>query len=119
MTNSDSANRNDIIPGSIPKDFTVENYIPHRKTQLLLSNFTLLKVSVQGDPNLTVGMTINLNIYSLVINGDTRELDKFYSGKYLINAVRHVLQPSNGMYQTYMELAKDSYLEQLESGGTN
>jgi hypothetical protein len=55
----------------------------------------------------------------LVINGDTRELDKFYSGKYLINAVRHVLQPSNGMYQTYMELAKDSYLEQLESGGTN
>jgi len=122
VTNSDSANRNDIIeknPGSIPKDFTVENYIPHRKTQLLLSNFTLLKVSVPGDPNLTVGMTINLNIYSLVINGDTRETDKFYSGKYLINAVRHVLQPSNGMYQTYMELAKDSYLEQLESGGTN
>jgi len=121
-TNSDSTNTKDITgtnPGSIPKDFTVENYIPHRKTQLLLSNFILLKVSVPGDPNLTVGMTINLNIYSLVINGNTREIDKFYSGKYLINAVRHVLQPSNGMYQTYMELAKDSYSEQLESGGTN
>jgi hypothetical protein len=121
-TNSDSTNNKDITgknPGSVPKDFTVENYIPHRKTQLLLSNFTLLKVSVPGDPNLTVGMTINLNIYSLTINGDTRELDKFYSGKYLINAVRHVLQPSNSMYQTYMELAKDSYSEQLESGGTN
>ena len=48
-------------------------------------------------------------------NLGARELDKIYSGKYLINAVRHVLQPSNGMYQTFMELAKDSYSTKLES----
>jgi hypothetical protein len=34
-------------------------------------------------------------------------LDKFYSGKYLVTAVRHILQ-SNGVYQTVLEIAKES-----------
>jgi len=33
-------------------------------------------------------------------------LDEFYSGKYLITAVRHVIQPT--VYQTFLEIAKDS-----------
>jgi len=36
-----------------------------------------------------------------------REPDKFYSGKYLVTAVRHILQ-SNGVYQTVLEIAKES-----------
>jgi hypothetical protein len=117
LTNS-GQHKNDYIKslqGSVVKDFGLENSVPHRNAQLLLANFILLKVSVPGDPNLTVGSTVNLNIYSLITNGDTRNLDPFYSGKYLISAVRHVLQPSNGMYQTYMELAKDSYTAKLQS----
>jgi len=103
------------IPGSVANDIMAENFIPNRNSEITLANFILLKVSVPGDPNLTVGLTVKLNLYSLGQNGKKRELDKIYSGKYLVNAVRHVLQPSNGMYQTFMELAKDSYSTKLES----
>ena len=33
-------------------------------------------------------------------------MDKFYSGKYLVTAVRHIIVPTG--YQTVLELAKDS-----------
>jgi hypothetical protein len=101
-------------PGSVVNDIGVENYIPNRTAQISLSNYTLLKVVVPGDPALTVGMTVNFYIYTLGSSGSTRELDPYYSGKYLVNAVRHVLQ-SQGVYQTVMELAKESYQTQISS----
>jgi hypothetical protein len=103
-------------PGSVANDIFVENYIPNRTAQISLSNFTLLKVVVPGDPGITVGKTVIFNIYTLSTSGNTRELDPYYSGKYLINAVRHVLQ-SQGAYQTVMELAKESY--ETPIGSTN
>jgi hypothetical protein len=33
-------------------------------------------------------------------------LDEFYSGKYLVTAVRHIIQPT--VFQTVLEIAKDS-----------
>jgi hypothetical protein len=39
-----------------------------------------------------------------------RDLDKFFSGNYLVNAVRHVIvAPST--YQTVLEIAKDSSIQ--------
>jgi hypothetical protein len=38
--------------------------------------------------------------------GKERDLDKFYSGKYLVTAVRHIIQ--QGAYQTVIEICKDS-----------
>ena len=35
-----------------------------------------------------------------------KQLDKFYSGKYLVTAVRHIIQPNK--YQTVLEISKDS-----------
>jgi hypothetical protein len=103
-------------PGSVANDIFVENYIPNRTAQIGLANFTLLKVVVPGDPGLTVGKTVVFNIYNLSSSGDNKELDPYYSGKYLVNAVRHVLQ-SQGAYQTIMELAKESY--ETPIGSTN
>ena len=37
-----------------------------------------------------------------------KELNPFYSGKYLVTAVRHVILPTEGSYQTILEIAKDS-----------
>lgn len=105
------------IPGAVTNDAFLENSIPNRTSEMTLANYTLIKIAVPGDPNLVAGCTVNVNIYSLVGVDEDRELDPFYSGKYLVNAVRHVLQPSNGMYQTFLELAKDSYSTKLESSG--
>jgi hypothetical protein len=33
-------------------------------------------------------------------------LDAFYSGKYLVTAIRHIIQPT--AFQTVLEIAKDS-----------
>ena len=33
-------------------------------------------------------------------------LDRYYSGKYLVTAVRHVIQ-SQGVFQTILEIAKE------------
>jgi hypothetical protein len=38
--------------------------------------------------------------------GKERDLDEFYSGKYLVTAVRHIIQ--QGAYQTVIEICKDS-----------
>ena len=105
------------IPGAVTNDAFLENSIPNRTAEMSLANYVLIKIAVPGDPNLVAGCTVNVNIYSLVGEDEDRELDPFFSGKYLVNAVRHVLQPSNGMYQTFLELAKDSYSTKLESSG--
>ena len=99
-------------PGSVANDIFVENYIPNRTAQIALANYTLVKVVVPGDPNLKAGMTITFNIYSLALDGDKKRLDTRFSGKYLVNAVRHIIQ-SQGVYQTVMELAKESYETEL------
>jgi hypothetical protein len=48
----------------------------------------------------------------LAFDGDKKKLDTRFSGKYLVNAVRHIIQ-SQGVYQTVMELAKESYETEL------
>jgi hypothetical protein len=72
-----------------------------------------VKVTVAGDPLLSAGRTVNLNIYQIDPtvysqsgSNATRELDPFYSGKYLIASVRHIVK--NNSYITIMELAKES-----------
>lgn len=99
-------------PGSVAKDVFVQDYIRYRTAQLSLANHTIVKLVVPGDYGLVAGATINFNMFSLV-NGETRELDKFYSGKYLITAVRHIAQ-SQGVYQTVLEIAKDSTLQEYQ-----
>ena len=100
-------------PGSFANDIYVENFVPNRTAQIALANYTLVKIVVPGDPSLTVGMTVNFNLYSLAMDGENKRLDTYYSGKYLVNAVRHIIQ-SQGVYQTVMELAKESYEANLQ-----
>ncbi len=95
------------VPGSVAKSIDIENYVPLRTAQISLANYTLVKITIPGDSGITVGRTINFNLPTTKPTTTSRELDKFYSGKYLVTAVRHILQ-SNGVYQTVLEIAKDS-----------
>jgi hypothetical protein len=102
--------------GSVAKDIFAETYVRYRTAQLSLANHTVLKLVIPGDPGLTVGRTINFNVFSLT-GGTEKTLDKFYSGKYLVTAVRHVLQ-SQGIYQTIVEIAKESSMAAYQATTT-
>lgn len=110
FTNSNQSTNSYIKskPGSVAKDVFVETVFSQRKSQLALANYTRMKFYIAGDPNVTVGMTINYDMLSQdpASQKDQKELDKFYSGKYLITAVRHMVQMAG--YTTVIEVVKDS-----------
>ena len=39
--------------------------------------------------------------------GEGKKLDTYYSGKYLVTAVRHIIQ-SQGAFQTILEISRES-----------
>lgn len=92
-------------PDSIASDINIRKYMPNRVAQIALANYTRIKLTVAGDPSLVTGKTVVFNTYGF--NGtEKREKDPFYSGKYLITAVRHIVK--NNSYITVIELAKES-----------
>ena len=101
-------------PGSVAKDIAIENYVPLRTAQLSLANYNVLKLMIPGDPGISAGRTIQFNLMTIKPSTTTRELDKFYSGKYLVTAVRHRILPK-GSYQTILEIAKDSSTNTISS----
>lgn len=94
------------VVGGVAKDIAIETYVPNRTAQISLANYTVLKAKIPGDPGITAGRTINFNLLTLKPTDSRKNLDEFYSGKYLVTAVRHIIQPS--AYQTILEIAKDS-----------
>lgn len=93
--------------GGVAKDIFIEDYVPNRTAQISLANYTTLKAVIPGDPGITAGRTINFDLLTLKPDLNVREKNKFYSGKYLVSAVRHSIS-SSGSYQTILELTKDS-----------
>jgi hypothetical protein len=105
-----NANQNDVEyikeNDGVKRDIFIENFVPNRTAQLALANYTVLKLVIPGDSGITVGRTINFDLNTLKPK-DTKDLDKFYSGKYLVSAVRHVVISPNH-YQTILEITRDS-----------
>lgn len=99
--------------GSVAKNIFAETYVRYRTAQMALANHTVIKLVIPGDPGLYAGSTIDFNLFSLT-GGTNKDTDKFYSGKYLVTAVRHVLQ-SQGVYQTIVEIAKESSTSSYQS----
>lgn len=107
---------NDGRIGSVANDAEIENCIPNRTAQIALSNYTRLSVSLAGDPNLTVGNIITLNIPTAFRN-ETRKLaqkDEFLSGDYLITSVRHIMD-ANMRYDTLVEVVLNGRNKELYS----
>ena len=108
LTNKGRSNQ----PYSISKRFRdndsfIEDYLAQRNMQIELINNSELHCVVPGNPQYTAGFTLNLKIPAFTRNLENeRVFDPYYSGKYLITAVRHVLVP--GSMQTILELSKNS-----------
>jgi len=100
-------------PGSVAKDIFIETYVPLRTAQLSLANYTKVKLTIPGDTGMTVGKVIQFNVNSLNPLNKNKELDEFYSGKYIVTALRHIF--TTDQMQTMIEIAKDSSTGQFQS----
>ena len=104
--------------GSLANDIYLETFIPNRTSQLSLATYTRIKIRIPGDASITVGKTINFNLMSLMANDQSEKgFDKYYSGKYLVTAVRHIIQ-SEGAFQTILEIAKEKPATSYQSMST-
>lgn len=92
--------------GTVGQDIFIEKTIPNRTAQIALANYTVLKLRIPGNSVLSAGDTIQFNLASY-IGGSKRDLDRYYSGKYLVTAIRHVIQ-GDDTYQCVLEIAKES-----------
>lgn len=106
---SDTITSNFDNLGSTVPDIGVEVYVPNRTAQLSLINHAKIEVTVPGDPGLSVGRIVTLCIPSLSYNDskDQANLDQYYNGRYLITAVKHVLD-IKGRYHCIFEASSDS-----------
>ncbi len=88
-------------------DSFVEEHLAQRRMQINLINNTELHCVVPGNPQYSAGFTVDLEIPAFAQNLESERInDPYYSGKYLITAVRHVIVP--GSLQTVLELSKNS-----------
>lgn len=98
-------------PWAVANDIFAEIYIPNRTAQIALSHYSRIKLSLAGDPNLTVGMVIDINLPSNRgkdgSGNQTGSKDLYSSGNYMITAVRHVIDVHN-KYETIVEAVRDS-----------
>jgi hypothetical protein len=107
ITNANQSKNSYITQGSVAHDIFLETFVPNRTAQISLANYTVVKIKIPGDPFIYAGDVVQFNFPSLT---PQKGLDKNYSGRYLITAVRHMIQSqgAQGVYQTVLELAKDS-----------
>jgi hypothetical protein len=106
------------IPYAVAGDVRVETYVPYRTAQIALSHYSRIKITLAGDPNLTVGRTIGIELPSSVSNKDGSGYnegipDPINSGKYLIAAVRHIIT-TELKYETVVEVVKDSFASSIK-----
>lgn len=88
-------------------DIRAKVFVPKRSAQLALIQHTVGKIVIPGDTGITAGRCIEFNLPSKT---NSSILDTQYSGKYLVTAVRHIVQ-SQGVFQTVLEISKESYLK--------
>jgi hypothetical protein len=68
-----------------------------------------LKLLIPGDVDMTIGRVIEFNLPQISYNNSNRqkENDEYFSGKYLVTAVRHLFNQENKFF-TCIEICKES-----------
>ena len=116
VTNTGNSTKNSYIKTKQPsiKDVNIETTIPFRTAQIPEINAIKYKISIPGDPFMTVGNIITFNLQELTRTTDDKSLDNFYSGNYLVTAVKHTID-IEGKFMTLMEISKESVPNQYIS----
>ncbi len=95
-------------PSEFANDIMAEDFVPYRTAQMALATYSRIRLSLTGDPNLSVGKVIEVN---LPVNPSN-------SGKYLITSVRHIID-AKMRYEVVVEVAKNSFSKRFPSTETN
>jgi len=111
-------------PNYVGSDIFIEKYMPNRVAQIALANYIRIKLTIAGDPFITVGRIVDFETlkdnpnasFSKAGSAPARARDPMLSGKYLVTAVRHIVR--NNSYITVLELCKDSFEEKISSFNT-
>lgn len=109
-TNTGQSTLNEYIKKHEPsvKDIFIETRVPFRTAQMSHIHTVRLKISIPGDPLMTVGNVIEFYLpEQRRLEDGSRMWDLFYSGRFLVTAVRHTLSQEN-KYITTMEISKES-----------
>ena len=108
-TNTGEVTLNKYIKSHQPtiKDINIETTVPYRTAQIAQINAIKYKVGISGDPLMTVGNVIDFNLPEITRTADGKKPDRFYSGKYLVTAVRHRIDIEN-KFTTMIEISKES-----------
>jgi hypothetical protein len=87
----------------------IEETVPLRTAQLALFCTNRLKLLIPGDVDMTIGRVIEFNLPQISYNNSNRqkENDEYFSGKYLVTAVRHLFNQENKFF-TCIEICKES-----------
>lgn len=119
LTNKGRTNSNYFVSKGIrSRDTHVEETLAQRMMQIDLINNTEIHCIVPGNPQYSAGYTIDFTIPAFTSNFQNERVnDPYYSGKYLITAVRHVITP--GSLQTELELSKNSVSSPLDLSAEN
>lgn len=119
LTNKDRTNSEYFVSKRVrSRDSHVEETLAQRMMQIDLINNTEIHCIVPGNPQYSAGYTIDFTLPAFTSNfQNERVTDPYYSGKYLITAVRHVITP--GSLQTEMELSKNSVSAPLDLSAEN
>jgi len=64
-------------------------------------------MTIPGDPLMTVGNIIDFDLPEITRTSDGKKPDRFYSGKYLVTAVKHHINIEN-KFVTMIEISKES-----------
>lgn len=106
--------KNEKVP-----DINVERTLLQRKVQMNLLRSTSLKCIVPGNPFYSAGYMVEFDAPAFTKNlPNERVIDPYYSGKYLITGVRHMITPSDGL-QTMLHLSKNSVAAAFDKSKTN
>ena len=90
------------------RDVNIEITVPYRTAQLSHINTIRYKISIPGDPVITVGTVIEFLLPELRTTEEGGRIwDIYYSGYFLVTAVRHKIDQEN-KFITILEISKET-----------
>jgi len=85
------------------------NFFPLRVGSIALMDNLVINISVPGDSDRRVGDTVQINMPEFGATDDVlKDLHHFYSGRWLVLAVRHIYDAEHG-YHCQIQLMKNAY----------
>ena len=96
----------------------IERSLMDRQAKIMeMTKGVRVRVSVQGQTNLSVGNPVNFNLLTAGNPHDDSDFDPYYTGTYLITELQHTFSEIQGKNHTItMTLFKDGFSKELPRG---